>query len=213
MPKELFTIPVRLCSFSTFVVAHLIGKAKYVKSSTNCLIRISGHDTNERMRITIEPLSRDPKSQLNSLRRANYIIENILIEYLADENSKMRLLYDLALSDSCQLVHRDSTLLLLRKEILSSQASKSKEWWHLYELPCGREMHPHDLSSIRLKLPKGSDCKIEVFGRSVKVSRESPYVLVSGTKQLDVKNAAMMVADAVRRHQNGCLPCPPKPKR
>eukprot|EP00985_Skeletonema_marinoi_P008300 scaffold3729_cov86-Skeletonema_marinoi.AAC.1 len=74
-------------------------------------------------------------------------------------------------------------------------------------------MRPHDLSSIRLKLPKESDCRIEVFGRSVKVSRESPYVLVSGTKQRDVKNAAMIVADAVRRHQSRFLPCAPKPKR
>ncbi|KAK1740371.1 hypothetical protein QTG54_009321 [Skeletonema marinoi] len=196
--------------------SHLIGKVKYVKSSTNCLIRISWHDTHERMRITIESLSRDPKSQLNSLRRANYIIEKALVECLADENSKTRLLYDLAFSNSFQLTHRDSTsgLLLLQKEIKGgSHASKSKEWWHLYELPCRWEMHQHDLSSIRLKLPKGSDCKIEIFGCSVKVSRESPYVLVSGTKQLDVKNAAMMVADAVRRHQSGCLPCPPKPKR
>jgi hypothetical protein len=190
-----------LCSFFSFVAAHLIGKAKVIKSSTNCLIRISGDNPNERMRITIESLSRDPKSQLNSLRHANYIIENILTECLADENSKMRLLYDLALSDSCQLIHRDSNLLLLQKEILSSQASKSKEWWHLYELPCGREMHPLDLSSLRLKLPKGSDCRIEVFGRSVKVSRESPYVLVSGTNQRDVKNTALMVADAVQCHR------------
>ena len=212
MSKELFTITVRLCSFFTFVAAHLIGKVKYVKSSTNCLIRISGHDTNERMRITIESLRGDPKSQLNSLRHANYIIEKALVECLADENSKTRLLYDLAFSNSFQLTHRDSTsgLLLLQKEIKGgSHASKSKEWWHLYELPCRWEMHPHDLSSIRLKLPKGSDCKIEVFGRSVKVSRESPYVLVSGTKLLDVKNAALMVSDAVRRHRS-IHPCRPK---
>eukprot|EP00984_Skeletonema_dohrnii_P005197 scaffold1823_cov150-Skeletonema_dohrnii-CCMP3373.AAC.3 len=168
------------------------------------------------MRITIESLSRDPRSQLNSLRNAYYVIEKALVEYLADENSKTRLLYDLAFSNSFQLTHRDSTsgLLLLQKEIkVGSHVPKSKEWWHLYELPCRWEMHPHDLSSIRLKLPKESDCKIEVFGRSVKVSRESPYVLVSGTKQRDVKSAAMMVADAVQRHQSRFLSCPPKPKR
>mmetsp|Transcript_16800 Transcript_16800/g.24998 ORF Transcript_16800/g.24998 Transcript_16800/m.24998 type:complete len:683 (-) Transcript_16800:69-2117(-) len=196
--------------------SHLNGKAKVIKSSANCLIRISGDNPTERMRITIESLSRDPRSQLNSLRNAYYVIEKALVEYLADENSKTRLLYDLAFSNSFQLTHRDSTsgLLLLQKEIkVGSHVPKSKEWWHLYELPCRWEMHPHDLSSIRLKLPKESDCKIEVFGRSVKVSRESPYVLVSGTKQRDVKSAAMMVADAVQRHQSRFLSCPPKPKR
>ena len=66
-----------------------------------------------------------------------------------------------------------------------------------------RDLHPHDLSSLRLKLPEGSDCRIDVFGRSVKVSRESPYVLVSGTNQLDVRDAALMVEDAARRHGKG----------
>jgi hypothetical protein len=194
-----------------FFAARLIGKAKVIKSSTNCLIRISGHDTNERMRITIESLSRDPKSQLNCIRYANRVIEKALVEYLADEHSEKRLLYDLAVSaiDSCQLIQRDINSGLLQKEIVGSRRA-SKQWWRLFELPCGRDMHPHDLSILEeLKVPKGSDCKIEVFKRSVKVPLASPYVLVSGTKQLDVKNAAMMVADAVRRHQRFCQ-CHPR---
>jgi hypothetical protein len=205
MSKELFTIAVRLYSFFTFIVAHLIGKAKHIKSTANCAIRISEDNPNERVRITIECFCRDFTSKLNSIRLANYIIEKSLVEYLADHNSKMRLLFDLALSDD--MIQRDSTsgLLLLQKEFVVGQ-----EWWHLYELPCGWEMHPLDLSSLRLKFPKRSDCKIEVFGRSVKVSRESPYVLVSGTKQLDVKNAALMVADAVQRHQSRFHLCRPK---
>ena len=191
------------------VPAHLISKAKVIKSSTNCTIQISGHDTNERMRITIESYS---KSKLNSIKRASRFIEKALVEYLADEHSEKRLLYDLAVSaiDSYQPIQRDSTSGLLQKEFFSRRGRAFKEWWRLFELPCGRDMHQHDLSILEeLKVPKGSDCKIEVFKRSVKVPLASPYVLVSGTKQLDVKNAAMMVADAVRRHQR-CCQCHPR---
>ena len=208
----MFTFAVQLHSFFTSITVHLIGKAKSIKSSTNCLIRISGHDANERMRITIECLNRDSQSKLNSLRHANRVIEKALVEYLADESSEKRLLYDLAVTavDSCQLIiQRDSTSGLLQKEILGCRGAP-KEWWRLFELPCVRDKHPHDLSFFEeLKVPKGSDCKIEVFKRSLKVPLASPYVLVSGTKQLDVKNAAMMVADAVRRHQRFCH-CRPK---
>ena len=155
------------------------------------------------MRITIESCCRDSKSKQNSIRHATYIVEKTLIEFLADERSKMRLLFDLAWSDPSQLIHSDSTCgpSLLQKEIFSSPGSKSKKWWYLRELPCGRGMHPDDFTSLRSKLPKGSDCNIEVFERSAKVLREAPYVLVSGTKKLDVKNAALMVEDAVQSIQ------------
>lgn len=170
----------------------------------NCSIKISGNNANEEMRITIESFCRDSKSKMNSIKHANDTVERILVDYLADENSKMRLLFDLASSDQSQLIVRDNKCgLLLHKEIYDSQGSKSKKWWHLLELTRGRDLHPHDLSSLRLNLPKGSDCRIDVFGRSVKVSRESPYVLVSGTKQLDVKNAALMIEDALQRDGNG----------
>ena len=79
----------------------------------------------------------------------------------------------------------------------------SKKWWHLIELMRGRDLHPNELSSLRSNLPKGGDCRIDVFDRSVKVSRESPYVLVSGTKQLDVKNAALMIRDALQTDGKG----------
>lgn len=161
------------------------------------------------MRITIKSLSKNFSSKLNGIMNANRTIERSLVEYLADENSEKRLLYDLAVSaiDSCQqLTQRDSTSGLLRKEIFGSRASK--QWWRLFELPCEQGMH-HGLFLRELKLPTGSDCKIEVFERSVKVPLAPPYVLVSGTKHVDVKNAAIMVADTMRKHQRFC-PCRPR---
>lgn len=161
------------------------------------------------MRITIKSLSRDPESKLNSIRYANRLVEKSLVEYLACENSEKRLLFDLAVTaiDSCQLIQRDINSGLLQKDVAGSRA---KQWWRLFELPCGQGMHSHDLSFLEaLKVPKGIDCKIEVFKRSVKVPLASPYVLVSGRENLDVKNAALMVADAVRRHQRFCT-CRPK---
>jgi hypothetical protein len=130
---------------------------------------------------------------------ANCIIEKILVAYLADKNSEKRLLYDLSMSaiDSCQqLTQRDSTSGLLCKEIGHSRASK--QWWRLFELPCDQGMH-HGLFLRELKLPDGSDCKIEVFERSFKVPLASPYLLVSGTKHVDVKNAATIVADTIAK--------------
>lgn len=165
------------------------------------------------MRITIEYFGRDSKSKMNSIRHANYMVEEILVEYLADQNSMKRLLFDLSFSatDSLQWRDRNGELILLHREIYDSQGSKSKEWWYLHELRFGQALSPHDLSSLRLILPKGVPkgyCMIEVFGHSAKVSREFPYVLVSGTEQLDVKNAALMVKDVLLRHQ-GQLPGKP----
>ena len=197
-------------SFFTLVAAHLIGKAKSIKASNNCIILISGHDTNERMRITIKSLSRDPKAKLNGIIRTNRVIEKSLVEYLACEHSEKRLLHDLAASavDSCQLIQRDINSGLLQRE--SHGIRISQQWWRLFELPCGRGPHPHDLSFLEeLRVPKGIDCKIELFRRSTKVPLASPYVLISGTKHPDVKSTALMVADAVRRHQRFC-PCQPK---
>ncbi len=163
------------------------------------------------MRITIESFSKDPKSKLNGIRMANRHVETCLVEYLACKNSEKRLLYDLAVTaiDSCQLIQRDIDSGLLYKDI-GGTGTRGKQWWRLFELPCGQGMHSHDLSFLEaLKVPKGIDCKIEVFKRSEKVPLASPYVLVSGTEHLDVKNVALMVADAVRRHQRFC---PGRPK-
>ena len=200
--------PNRLHSLFTFITAHLIGKARSIKLSSNCSVQISGHDTHERMRITIKSLSRDFNSKLNGIQNANRSIEKSLVEYLADKNSEKRLLYDLTITaiDSWQRIQRDSASGLLQKDNICG--NRSKQWWRLFEMPCERGMH-HGLFLLELKVPKGSDCKIEVFERSVKVPLASPYVLISGTKQLDVKNAALMVADAMRRHQRFC-PCRPK---
>ncbi len=211
MSKEWFIFAAQSYLFFTFVAAHLIGKRKSIKSSTNCWIQVSGHDTNDRMRITIESLSKDPNSKLNSIRMGNRLVEKYLVEYLACANSEKRLLYDLAVTaiDSCQLIQRDTNSGLLQKHI-GGTGTQGKQWWRLFELPCGQGMHSHDLSFLEaLKVPKGIDCKIEVFRRSVKVPLASPYVLVSGIKHVDVKNAALMIADAVRRHQRFC-PCRPK---
>jgi hypothetical protein len=162
------------------------------------------------MRITIKTLSRNSNSTLNSIRHANRVIEKILVEYLADENSEKRLLYDLAISatDSRQqLSQRDNTSGLLCKETFGTQA-KAKQWWRLFELPCEQGVH-HGLFLRDLKLPKGNDCKLEVFERSFKVPLASPYVLLSGMKHQDVKNAAIMVAYTMQRHQRFC-PCRPR---
>lgn len=211
MSKERFIFVAQSHSFFIFVAAHLIGKRKSIKLSTNCWIQVLGHDTNDRMRITIESFSKDPKSKLNSIRMGNRLVEKYLVEYLACENSEKRLLYDLAVTaiDSCQLIHRDTNSGLLQKDV-GGMGSRGKQWWRLFELPCAQGMPSHDLSFLEaLKVPKGIDCKIEVFKRSVKVPLASPYVLVRGTEHLDVKNAALIVADAVRRHQRFC-PCRPK---
>ena len=177
-----------------------------IKSSTNCSITVDGSNPQDEMRITIESFCKDSKSKLNSIKHANHMVEKILVEYLADQDSMKRLLYDLSLyaSDSLQWRDNNGELLLLHREIHDSQGSKSKEWCYLHELRSGREIHPDDLSSLRSKLPKG-DCTIEVFVQSAKVSREFSYVFVRGTKQLDVMNAALMVKDAVNRLQ-GCRP-------
>ena len=163
------------------------------------------------MRITIKSLSKDPKAKLNGIRSANRRIERSLVEYLACEHSEKRLLHDLAACaiGSRQLIQRDIKSGLLQRESPGG-IRLSKQWWRLFELPCGRGPHPHDLSFLEeLRVPKGIDCKIEVFKRSAKVPLASPYVLISGEKHADVKSTALMVADAVRGHQRFC-PCQPK---
>ena len=210
--RRAFYICSSIALIFTFAAAHLIGKAKTIKASNNCIILISGHDTNERMRITIKSLSKDPKSRLNGIRCANRVIEKSLVEYLACDYSEKRLLYDLAacaIDDSCQLIQRDTSSGLLQRTVRGGSGAM-KQWWRLFELPCVRDMQSHDLSFLEaLRVPKGIDCKIELFRRSAKVPLASPYVLVSGTKYPDVKSAALMVADALRRHQRFC-PCRPK---
>ena len=80
-----------------------------------------------------------------------------------------------------------------------------KSWWCMLELPCVRgEYHGQLLQ--HLIIPRGNDCKIELFGDifGAPLEHASPYVLISGTKQKDVKIAASIVSDAMRNHQLQC---------
>lgn len=221
MSDSLFSIALT-CRFFIFVFSyiiantgHLVGikgdgssghKIMRIESITSCKVRISSKD---------HPMKIDITSNLaRNIAQGVSMIEHSLMEFISDENSEKRMLYELisTAEGSYNFKRNDGCRMLLR------EYAGIKSWWALFELPYkeredGGEYHGKFLQKLRSKLPIPGDCIIELFGGDFGAPLEhaSPFVLIRGTKHKDVKEAVSMVRHAMKRHQvdKGC-DCTPK---
>ena len=102
-----------------------------ILSATSCSVRIS-HDRNGTLRITISD------HENRGLRRARGMVEESIIEFLNDENSNGRLLYELATtaSGSINFDHIRTADGFVHQEWHGhSSVKKPNLWMKLLELP------------------------------------------------------------------------------
>jgi len=198
---------------------HLIGtggqKTKKIESITNCWINISFPKLPSMpktpMSITIKSkIARIPPVNVHT---AIHIIEESLVGFLKDKNAAKRLLYELAATAIGSYKYSknrrggDCSGLLLR------EYNGLKYWLWLRDLPCLNINHHHGKFLLQVKpvqLSETSDCKMEVFAKfGLPLDQAPPFVLISGTKQGDVKKTVAAVVNAMKEHQ-ACCDCTPK---
>ena len=131
------------------------------------------------------------------------MIEESLMEFVSDENSEKKMLYELVSTaeGSYKVIKNDGFRIIYR--------DKEKEWWALFELPyhTGSGKH-HGNFLTNIQIPE--DCKMELFGvNGVPLEHASPFMLIRGTNK-DVKTAVSAVRDKMRKHQGRGCNCTPK---
>ncbi len=191
------------------MIGHLIGvgggKTKAISSETGCNIRI--FDQQLPMKITFTSES------VQNVQRAFGMIKQSLLEYLSDENSEKRLIYELAMSASgSHNIHETSS------GLLRLHHNGATAWWVIFELPRGArhrsgslsvESHGKFLQTLELQ---DTGCRVELFGNTFKkpLKHVAPYVLISGKERANVNVAITRVVKAMRKHQKRGCSCLPK---
>ncbi len=198
-----------------FVYAdHLIGseddgkgigyKHKSIELRSGCKVHLSGKQNPMKIDIT--------SSSYQNVAKGISMIEESLVDFISDENSSIRMLYDLMWSaegsfkvkrnDGCNMVYREMNGI--------------QSWCALIDLPYKEreegKIEYHGKFLTRLELPLAGDCVIELFGDDfdVPLAYTSPFVLIRGTKHKDVKDAVLQVRDKMKRHQGRGCGCTPK---
>ena len=136
------------------------------------------------------------------------MIEESLMEFVSDENSEKKMLYELLstaqgsykvkINDRCGMIGRGN------------------EWWALFDLPYKSygdstgQYHGKFLTQLQPEMP--GDCKLELFGNAFGVPLEhtSPFVLIRGTNHNDTARAVSVARDKMRQHQGRGCNCTPK---
>lgn len=185
-------------------IGYLIGvrgeKTKAIQTKTGCHIHII--DNQLPMKITFTSES------VQNVQGAYGMIKQSLLEYLSDENSEKRLIYELAMSAiGSHNIHETSSGLLLQHH------NGSRIWSVVFALP-GKareecvEHHGKFLQKLELKDTK---CTVELFGKMFKrpIKHVAPYVLISGKEEANVNVAITRVVKAMKKHQLRCS-CLPK---
>lgn len=186
------------------MIGHLIGvggkKQKGIRSMTGCHVHIFDQQTPMKIAFT--------STSVQKVRSAFGMIKKSLLEYLSDENSEKRLIYELAMSASgSHNIHETSNGLLLQRH------NGVKRWLVVFELPGkAREecIDHHGKFLLALDL-KDTKCRVELFGNAFKrpLKYVAPYVLISGEEEANVNVAITRVMKEMRKHQQRCS-CLPK---
>lgn len=181
-------------------------KTMRIESLTSCKVHISGKEHPIKIDIT--------SNSAQNIAQGVSMIEESLMEFISDENSEKRMLYELISTvEGSYRVHRNDDCRMLLREYAGI-----KSWWALFELPYkegeeGGVYHGKFLQHSLSKTPLPGDCIIELFGEDFGAPLEhaSPFALIRGTKHKNVKEAVSMVRHAMKRHQvdHGC-DCTPK---
>ncbi len=153
------------------------------------------------------------ENENRGLGKARGIIEGSLIEFLNDEGSNSRLIYELMTT---------LTGNLNREHVLTSNSlvhhddpNRSRVWMKLLELPYfafkGKHRpHGRFLQDyfVQKELTYGTDCSIIVYGFGYKTPAYcDPYILISARKKEEVRIVEERVTEKLRAHQGACSMC------
>ncbi|KAK1740369.1 hypothetical protein QTG54_009319 [Skeletonema marinoi] len=179
-------------------------KTRQITSATTCWVSVSINENREPMTITIKCFSSVTQSRPGSnVTKAIDMIEDSIVEFLADRDSEKKLLYELAVRATGSYKFPYDHGFVQRKY------DGVRKWCRIIDLPCKwREGSggDHEKCLQDLKTLQRNECEIEVFDGK---SRPAPYVMICGAKKKDVKKITSEVFNAVKSHQSKCN-CRPK---
>ena len=208
--------------FPPWITVHLVGerngnlghKQKDISSKTNCLINFSGFDreNNGRPRdITIKSRY-GASSPIGDVERGIRMITESLLEFMDDESSERRLIYELAITAGGTYKFRRAEGGAVQQECPNSHCLV---WMKLLELPSAKskgKLTPHgkflEHGGVQQEVKCNTNCSVEVYcsGYSIPIL-SGPYVLVCGNNLEEVNEVAARVADKIDVHQQGCSYC------
>jgi hypothetical protein len=182
-----------------FTLGHLSGDIDMIFAETSCSVRIS-YDNYGTPRVTIRSEVRSFENR--GLGRARGMVEDSIIEFLNDENSNGRLLYELATtaSGSINFDHiRTSDGFVL-------QEKPNRVWMKLLELPYAESNKGRKQFHGKFLLPRqsqdemihGTDCVKRIYAFKYEPNWCEPYILISGQRKEEVVIVAERVDDKLR---------------
>lgn len=176
-----------------------------ILAETSCSVRIIPRG-NQSFRITIS------EHDNHGLKKARGMVEESIIEFLNDENSNGRLLYELSTNanGSINFDHIPTADgFVLQQWCDYSNSKKIKQvWMKLLELPYAesnesREWHGKFLLNRQFQeeLTCSTDCSAWVygFGETAPIWCD-PYVLIRGQRKEEVILVAVRVSEKLRKH-------------
>ena len=199
--------------------AHLLGeyprrgcKTREIGQKTNgCSINLSHYSSkNQRPMVITIKSSPITSSAIHDVRKAKRMITASLLEFLCDENSDRRLIYDLALTSTGTFILQKADNGTVQQEC---QNSRRLIWMKALGLPMsnfhGKKLIPHGRflvqSNWQQKLRRGTSCDIEVYGfNHSEPMLANPYVLICGDNSHDVTEVAGRVEEALFDHHQKC---------
>jgi len=155
------------------------------------------------MTITIQCTNSDATQTRPHVAKAIDMIEESIVEFLPDRDTKKKMLYELAAkATGSYKIPRDHGFVLRKYDGV-------KKWCTIFDLPCMINIADTKCQHLQdLKALGRIDCLIEVYDF---ISETAPYVLIHGAKKKDVEEKALEVVNAVKSHQsNDNCSCRPK---
>eukprot|EP00579_Thalassiosira_antarctica_P009739 CAMPEP_0201920362 /NCGR_PEP_ID=MMETSP0903-20130614/8986_1 /ASSEMBLY_ACC=CAM_ASM_000552 /TAXON_ID=420261 /ORGANISM="Thalassiosira antarctica, Strain CCMP982" /LENGTH=954 /DNA_ID=CAMNT_0048457085 /DNA_START=96 /DNA_END=2963 /DNA_ORIENTATION=- len=181
-------------------------KQKEISSRTNCTINFT--HCSSRDCVPMEITIKSKYSSFDDVERGIRMITESLFEFMDDESSVGRLIWELAIT-------AEGTYEFYQSEGAVQQECPNSHclvWMTLLELPSAKskgKLTPHgkflDLGGVQQGIKGDTNCSVEVYcsGHSIPIL-SGPYVLVCGNDPKEVNEVAARVADKIEIHQQGC---------
>ena len=204
---------------------HLSGETDRIQEETTCSVKICRNNikdfvaTTSRMKICRNNITDEnfriiiSENENRGLGKARGIIEGSLIEFLNDEGSNSRLIYEL-MTTLTGNINREHVL-TSNSLVNHDDPNRSRVWMKLLELPYfvfkGKH-RPHGKFLqdyfVQKELTYGTDCSIIVYGFGYKTPAYcDPYILISARKKEEVRIVEERVTEKLRAHQGACSMC------
>eukprot|EP00577_Skeletonema_sp_RCC1716_P013844 CAMPEP_0113372786 /NCGR_PEP_ID=MMETSP0013_2-20120614/718_1 /TAXON_ID=2843 ORGANISM="Skeletonema costatum, Strain 1716" /NCGR_SAMPLE_ID=MMETSP0013_2 /ASSEMBLY_ACC=CAM_ASM_000158 /LENGTH=490 /DNA_ID=CAMNT_0000254697 /DNA_START=38 /DNA_END=1508 /DNA_ORIENTATION=- /assembly_acc=CAM_ASM_000158 len=136
------------------------------KTMTDCSVQIS--DGNP-MRVTITCSNAVMPYSAENVTKAVCMIEQSLVDYLGDQNSAKRLLFELTSTAKGSYATNWVPKQCLSEGLVLKYYNGEKSWWRLFDLPCKwREGsgNDHERCLWQLRSMGINGCKVELFGNN-----------------------------------------------